>query len=196
MPYAYGMQGSPVVGSGLGGIPKRKSAESREPLIYEVLGKQRGTATVVSFEIPSGYSRMRITLVGRGADNGSGSTYGGGKAISGVLAATAGNKIDINLTMSTSTVSYGALSMSATNGFTSPGTASGGETNLSGTIYGAGGITDPNSTEMGSKPGTETNNQAPPGGSSPGAPGGNQALSGGGLVANPGGQPMVRIVLW
>lgn len=195
MPYPYGMQSAPAVGNGLGGLPRRKSAP-REPIIYEVLSKYRGAATVTSFEVPAGYSSMRITVIGRGADNGAGSRYGGGKAISPILPAISGQKIDVNLDTSVATVTCGAIVMTATNGFTSPGTATGGEQNLSGTTNGVGGISDPNSTDLGSKPGTEANNQTSPGGASPGAPGGSQFTSGGGTVSNPGGQSMVRIVLW
>lgn len=195
MPYPYGMQSAPAVGNGLGGLPRRKSAP-KEPIIYEVLSKYRGSATVTSFEVPAGYSNMRITVVGRGADNGTGARYGGGKSISQILPAIAGQRIEINLDVSVATVICGAAVLTATNGFTSPGTASGGELNLSGTTNGAGGISDPNSTELGSKPGTEANNQLVPGGSSPGAPGANQFTSGGGTVQVPGGQSMVRIVLW
>lgn len=202
MPYPYGMQSAPAVGNGLGGLPRRQS-DPKEPLIVEYLSKLNSVATSHSFKVPPGYSRMRVTLCGRGApDTTSPNPYGGGKAISPVMQAVAGQFIEISFAASQQSpgnrVSIGAFVMTATDGLLNAGgTASGGETNLTGTDKGVGGITDAASTDMGSASGpssTEGNNIYT-GGSSPGAPG-VSFLLGGNRQIHPGGRAMVRIVLW
>lgn len=207
MPYPYGMQSAPAVGNGLGGLPRRQ-LDPKEPLIYEVLSKYRSTfATVRTFEVPPGYSKMRITLVSRGG-HAIGNSYGGGKAISPVLQARAGQKVEINLAAgvdsnnytkspSTSSVTCGALVMTATDaGYQIPGTATGGEQNLTGTTNGVGGITDSASTDMGARPASESPSTVQTEGASPGAPSGIWYSSGGAQQTQSGGAAMVRIVLW
>ncbi|WP_312375026.1 hypothetical protein [Pseudomonas oryzihabitans] len=205
MPYPYGMQSAPAVGNGLGGLPRRQ-ADAKEPLIYEVLSKGRRSNTVRTFEVPPGYSRMRVTINSRGGISIGNPVYGGGKAISPVLQARAGQKIEINLVAgvnsdsytaagNTSTVTIGALVMTATDaGYQTAGTATGGEQNLTGTRYGVGGINDSTSTDIGAI--SDTNYTLTPEGASPGAPAGSQQNSGGGTITLPGGQAMVRIILW
>lgn len=200
MPYPYGMQSAPAVGNGLGGLPRRQQAETREPLIIEYLSRLRYTASAFTYEIPAGYSKARITLVSRGGDYLGSSTFGGGKAISPVIPVKAGVKVEISfgaavaqtaIPPASSTVTCGALTMTAVDAkYQLGGTASGGEQNFSGTTLGAGGVGGTgSSTEMGSLPASEGSNQ--PAGSSPGAPGPYMSGSNTG-----GGQAMVRIVLW
>lgn len=206
MPYPYGMQSAPAVGNGLGGLPRRQ-ADPKEPLIYEVLSKYRRTsATVRTFEVPPGYSKIRIILNSRGGIYFGSTVYGGGKAVSPVLQARAGQKVEINLAAGTpsdsypaagsvSTVTFGALVMTATDaGYQTAGTATGGEQNFTGTTAGVGGVTDSSSTDMGALSGGE--GTLVPDGASPGAPGARQQTSSGGTFQLPGGQAMVRIILW
>lgn len=198
MPYPYGMQSAPAVGNGLGGLPRRQ-AGGVEPLVVEYLSRLRYTASSFIYEVPPGYSKARITLVSRGADNQGLSALGGGKAVSPVVSVKTGTRIEINFgasvgqtgTAATSTVVCGALSMSAVDAkYQAAGTASGGEQNFTGTSFGAGGVaTTGQSTEMGSTPASE--GSSAPGAASPGSPGV--------YVSNAntsGGQAMVRIVLW
>ena len=205
MPYAYGMQSAPAVGNGLGGLPRRQS-DPKEPLIYEVLSKGRRSNTVRTFEVPPGYSKMRVVINSRGGLRIGSPVYGGGKAISAVMQARAGQKVEINLVAgvnsdsyiaagNVSTVTIGALVMTVTDaGYQTPGTATGGEQNLIGTSVGVGGIIDSSSTDMGAI--SDTNYTLSPEGASPGAPAAKQQNSGGGDISLPGGQAMVRIILW
>lgn len=200
MPYPYGMQSAPAVGNGLGGLPRRQ-ADPKEPLIFEYLSKLSATATSHSFKIPSGYSRMRITIFGRGSEDSAvaGSSYGGGKAVSPVMQAISGQIVDINFGVkgqaSGSRVSTGSLVMTVTDGSMSAGgTGSGGESNFTGTVFGVGGITDSSSVDMGSKSGSDGSN-AYNGGSAPGAPGTYYTMSGSNVTQS-GGRAMVRIIIW
>lgn len=179
MPYPYGMQNSPAVGNGLGGLPRRE--KNAPPKLVEFYFNDL-TAQTRNYILPTGFTKVRVTLIahgGPGASTLAGS--GAGCAVSPVKPAVAGSTVLMEIaippigTKTTSKVSFSDVVLSAESGIRadapsniSGGNASGGEFNYRG----------------GNASFSGTASQCYPGaGASPDGPGGSATTSSSGVAA-------------
>lgn len=143
MPYPYGMQNSPAVGNGLGGLPRRE--KTAPPKLVEFYFNDL-TAQTRSYILPPGFTKIRVTLIAHGGPGaGTQAGSGAGCAVSPVKAAVAGATVLMEMavppitTKTTSKVSFSDVVLNAESGIRadsasniSGGNAYGGEFNYRG----------------------------------------------------------------
>lgn len=219
MPYPYGMQSSPAVGNGLGGLPRRPSATVPKMVDFYY---PKNIAETTTYTVPPGYQKMRVSVIGKGGNGtvGGNAGSGAGCAVSFVRTAVPGTVVTINFVgtplnasaqKTVTTVSFQDQTISASSGYQSAGTGTGGEFNyvggsFSGTFPGAGASPDGNGgNATSSAPGVPAGGPyalGAPGRGSIGcpAPGGGGAGTGDSgepsAATNAGGCEFVRIELW